>query len=131
MSKYAPLTDFLAEQRTREVPMTFAEIEALIGTTLPASKTRREWWSNNAANNVMTRAWLAAGFRSQSVDIPAERLVFSRGGEEEASTEAGEERRRPLAGFFDRVRERLGGTVTIAPGVDITEPIDVEWDAMR
>lgn len=25
----------------------------------------------------------------------------------------------------------MEGTVTIAPGVDLTEPIDVEWEAMK
>lgn len=29
--------------------------------------------------------------------------------------------------FFDRIRGRMAGTVTIPPGVDLTEPADPEW----
>lgn len=39
----------------------------------------------------------------------------------------------PSRGRFmlDRLRRELGGTVTIAPGVDLTAPIDEVWDAER
>lgn len=33
--------------------------------------------------------------------------------------------------ILDRIRERLGGTVTIMPGVDLTEPTGEIWDAER
>ena len=33
--------------------------------------------------------------------------------------------------ILDRIRERLGGTVTIMPGVDLTEPTGEVWDAER
>jgi transcriptional regulator with XRE-family HTH domain len=29
--------------------------------------------------------------------------------------------------FLERIRERMAGTVTIPPGVDVTEPADPEW----
>jgi transcriptional regulator with XRE-family HTH domain len=29
--------------------------------------------------------------------------------------------------FFERIRSKMAGTVTIPPGVDITEPADPEW----
>ena len=29
--------------------------------------------------------------------------------------------------FLDRIRGRMKGTVTIAPGVDLTAPVDPEW----
>ncbi len=35
MSKYERLGEFLKSQRTKEVPMTFAEIERVIGSKLP------------------------------------------------------------------------------------------------
>lgn len=39
----------------------------------------------------------------------------------------------PSRGRFmlDRLRRELGGTVTIAPGVDLTAPMDEVWDAER
>ena len=48
--------------------MTFAEIEALLGEKLPASKQYPAWWSNNPSNNPMTKEWLAAGFQTESVE---------------------------------------------------------------
>lgn len=29
--------------------------------------------------------------------------------------------------FLDRIRGRMAGTVTVAPGVDLTEPADPDW----
>jgi len=34
-------------------------------------------------------------------------------------------------GFLDRIRRELGGTVTVAPGVDLTDPTGEIWDAER
>ena len=110
--------------------MSFAEIEAVIGSPLPPSKRHPAWWSNNAANNVMTRAWLAAGFRTERVDIAGEKLVFRR------ADEPGTKPEPPPAtaskdSFFGRLRAAMGGTVKIMPGVDITAPMDVRWSAME
>ena len=127
MSKYSPLQDFLTAQRAGEVPMTFAEIERLIGGPLPPSKLQRTWWSNNASNNVMTRAWRAAGFRTARVDVAGERLVFRREHEEGTSTPGGGAAE--AGNVLERLRARLGGTVRIAPGVDITAPTGERWDA--
>src|SRR5262249_33242652 len=79
MSKYLPLTEHLRKQAFSEVPMTFAEIERVIGGKLPPkAQHHRGWWSNNPSNNVMTKAWLDAGFRSEQVDMTGRRLVFRR-----------------------------------------------------
>src|SRR2546422_6379084 len=79
MSKYAPLGEFLRAQRANELPMTFAEIERVIGTKLPRNSPQYPaWWSNNPSNNVMTKVWLAAGFRTEQVDVKGRRLVFRR-----------------------------------------------------
>ena len=57
--------------------MKFAEIEAVLGRSLPPSAYRhRGFWSNNGDNNVMTKAWLAAGFVSADVDMKGQRLNF-------------------------------------------------------
>lgn len=124
MSKYAPLTDFLARTAGPEAPMTFAEIERVIGHPLPASKKYPAWWSNNPGNNVMTRAWLAAGFQTERVDIAAGRLVFRR------VTEAVKP---PILGgsLLERIQARLGGTVTVSAGVDLAAPVGEIWDAER
>lgn len=130
MSKYEPLERFLKSRHTEEVPMTFAEIEKVIGRALPEKASgHRAWWSNNPSNNVMTKAWLAAGYQTERVDMASRRLVFRRATrmpDRGTSTPASRG-----AGIIDRIRATLGGTVTIPPGVDITAPTGEEWDAER
>ena len=78
-SKYQALGNFLRKQSFSEIPMSFAEIEKLIGDKLPVSAYRyRPWWSNNASNSVMTQIWLDAGYRTERVDMSAKKLVFKR-----------------------------------------------------
>jgi len=125
--KYAPLAEFLRHQSRAVVRMSFDEIERVIGTKLPPSATQhRAWWSNNAQNNVMTRAWKEAGFESEDVDMKARRVAFRRV-RSELSDETGapsvdgtREDRHPLIGW-------MKGTLTIAEGVDLTQPADPEW----
>ena len=128
MGKYSALADYLRAQSSEEVPMTFAQIERLIGDELPASHRYRAWWSNNSFNSVMTKAWLAAGFESTNVNMKERKLVFRKivGGREplddlsEASGRAAVSKRHPSYGA-------LKGLVRMTPGVDLTEPADPEW----
>jgi hypothetical protein len=128
MGKYDALTHYLHAQTRDEVPMTFEQIARLIGAELPASHRYRAWWSNNSFNNVMTKAWLEAGFRSEQVDMEAGKVVFRRvvpHGFNEADTAsfaaaASPAKRHPLIGW-------MKGTVRIPAGVDLTEPADPEW----
>ena len=76
-SKYEPLKTFLSESGRAEIPMAFDEIEATIGCKLPPKAAGYPaWWSNNPSNNPMTRAWLEAGYKSESVDTKNRKLVF-------------------------------------------------------
>jgi hypothetical protein len=79
MSKYDPLTAYLRKQPYREVRRGFGDLEKILGFELPSSaRQHRAWWSNNGSNNVMTKAWLSAGFRTRDVDMENERLTFER-----------------------------------------------------
>lgn len=130
MSKYQPLGAYLNKQFASHIPMTFAEIERVIGTSLPPSAyDHRPWWSNNPSNNVMTKTWLEAGFETEQVDMVSKKLVFRRvkpaspqsGGLNDAPRDFvpadGERkvRRSPLFGA-------LKGTFTIEAGWDLTRP---------
>src|SRR5882724_5109321 len=120
MGKYSRLGEFLRAQRNREVPMTFAEIERVIGGKLPPNSPQYPaWWSNNPSNNVMTKEWLRAGFRTERVDVKARKIVFRRVEESRTQTPPAPQvrkgERHPLFGA-------LKGMVTVAPGVDLTEP---------
>lgn len=130
MGKYEPLTTFLAQAPGTEIPMTFADIERVTGHALPASKQYPAWWSNNPSNNVMTKAWLAAGYQTERVDIAGERLVFRRV-TGRASMAAAPESPSPTGSILERIRARLGGMVTVSPGVDLAAPVSDLWDAER
>jgi hypothetical protein len=125
MGKYEPLGQFLRNQRAREVPLTFREIEKITGVKLPPkAQHHRAWWSNNPSNNVMTKVWLEAGFESAQVDMSARKLVFRRVGKTPAQSllkpYATEDGRHPLRGALKDITR-------LVPGVDLTEPADPEW----
>ena len=129
MSKYEPLEHFLRNQRTELVPMTFAEIEHVIGAPLPASaRVHRPWWSNNPKNSVITKAWLSAGFRTEQVNMEKGKLTFRRVQQADASAPSSHRQtsnaaainRHPLFGA-------LKGLIRIPPGTDLTQPADPDW----
>jgi len=132
-SKYDPLGAYLKARQTSEVPMSFSEIEEVIGADLPPKAVNHPaWWSNNTSNNTMTKVWLDAGFRTERVDVAGRRLVFRRAG---GPTRPPREPDRPRAaaegadGVLSRVRAALAGTVRVAPGVSLTAPTGEPWEA--
>jgi hypothetical protein len=137
MSKYDPLGSYLRQQNAEFVPLKFEEIERIIGMQLPERSQRYPaWWSNNASNNVMTKVWLDAGYRSEQVDISGRRLVFRRVNSPKGKkppvvattsrpepaevAQEGPARRHPLFGA-------LKGLLRIMPGTDLTKPADPTW----
>lgn len=127
MSRYEPLTVFLKSRDHDVTSMTFQEVEAVIGRSLPPSAyEHRAWWSNNPSNNTMTRAWLAAGYKTAQVDLAGGQLTFRR--IERAFAPARDEVPEDqipeaLKGLYGALR----GTVWIEPGYDITQPPDPDW----
>ena len=132
-SKYAPLEAHLRDSGRAHLAMTFNEIEGVIGARLPpAARKHRALWSNNPGNWVMTKAWLAAGYQTERVDMEKHTLVFRRAVPHATSADAGGESppaERP--GSFADVFGALRDTVTISPGTDLTDPIDEDWNAAR
>jgi hypothetical protein len=125
MGKYEPLGAFLRTRSRDRIPMTFAQIERILGAKLPPSKQHRAWWSNNPDNNVMTKQWLAAGYETAAVDVEAGKLVFRRksGGGEERPSKKKRPGRAPIFGC-------MKGLMTIEEGYDLTSPMELEpdWD---
>lgn len=132
MPKYQPLTAYLRASGQAVVPVTWEKIEEVIDAKLPPSAHRyRAWWSNNPSNNVMTRAWLDAGYESADVNMEGRRLVFRKSAAVgPAPTPGGPEGTdAPADRPFARVFGALRGTVTTRPGTDLTAPAGAEWDA--
>jgi hypothetical protein len=137
MSKYAPLGSYLRDQRFDLVQMSFADIERIVGFKLPEkSQIHRAWWSNNPGNNVMTKIWVDAGFRTEQVDIEARRLVFRRVGSPQQD-EAPLPRSEAPGGAVALATQppqpphplfgALKGLLRVMPGTDLTEPADPNW----
>lgn len=52
--------------------LTFAAVEALINSTLPASaRNQRGWWSNRDSS-----AWLSAGYEVVDLNLDEEEVIF-------------------------------------------------------
>jgi hypothetical protein len=136
MSKYEPLGRFLRQQRFENKPMTFREIERILGFELPASKRYSAWWSNNPSNNVMTYQWLEAGYETSAVDPSGERLVFRRRtGTTTAKTPGGgSSPQTPAAVKAPDARKSIFGCMkgmfNLINGFDATAPMDLAdgWD---
>jgi hypothetical protein len=139
MALYEPLGQYLKNNGSGHITMTFRDVEAVIGRKLPASAYRhRPWWANEERGHSHAKAWLGAGYETAQVDMAAKKLVFRRiarwGMGDEArdykSAEIAMEKktgRHPMIGA-------MKGTFTIEPGWDLTKPaLDPEeladWEA--
>jgi hypothetical protein len=127
VGKYDPLGTYLRQRGSRQISMTLAEIEPVIGSKLPKSRRYPAWWSNNPSNNVMTPVWLDAGYETEQVDIEGRKLVFRRVDSPPVAPSNDAEVARAASGEEHPFYGWMKGTVRIAPGVDLTEPADPEW----
>lgn len=128
MSKYQPLQEYLLNSNANTLSLSFSDIEKILGFKLPASSLKhRAWWSNNPSNNVMTEAWIKAGYETGEVDLESKTLKFNLQKMKnlvaqklklppEASNENQIPKRSPLFGA-------LKGQMIVFPGIDLTEPL--------
>ena len=126
MGKYESLGQFLRRQKAERIPMTFAEIERIIGAKLPASKKQRAWWSNNPDNNVMTRIWIEAGFETENVNPQSGRLVFHRKPKSPRKT-------RNAKANWESVFGSMKGMITFSSGFDAAASpySEFEWEEIE
>ena len=131
MSKYQPLEKHLAQAALEQVPMTFDEIERIIGSALPASaRKHRAWWSNNPSNSVITHAWLNAGYKTARVDLESGKLVFEKANPKgsapsvRANDTGPKPPRHPIIGH-------LKGLIVFPKDTDLTDPADPDWGDAR
>jgi hypothetical protein len=79
--RYVPLYTYLENRFANTVVLTFAEIEDLLGFTLPDLARRREdWWTNpdpQAARPRFSDSWLLAN-RTARPNLMALTVVFDR-----------------------------------------------------
>jgi hypothetical protein len=80
MGKYDPLFDHLSRATEPRLRLSFAEIERIIGDSLPASARRHQaWWANErVGTHVHARSWLDAGYATQRLDLNSATVEFVR-----------------------------------------------------
>jgi hypothetical protein len=79
--KYAPLTQYLAGLAADEVTLTFAELEAILGTALPPSARAAPFWANltdSWQRSAQAAAWRRAGWRVAVVNVGLGMVTFAR-----------------------------------------------------
>ena len=81
MTKYSPLSRWLRGIKDSSARLTFAQIETILGDSLPASARKYSvWWANEKTltTHVQCKSWLDAGFETQHVDLAQQTLDFQR-----------------------------------------------------
>ena len=65
MSKYLPLSEHFAGLAGDQWRATFAELEAVLGASLPKAARQSAWWTGEGKAH--QRAWLDAGWRGSDI----------------------------------------------------------------
>jgi hypothetical protein len=74
-SKYLPLEEWFRKQpkTAEQIELTFDQVEAILGTTLPASATRLATWWTNVQPKIqshrtawLNNGWMVAEFNQQA-----------------------------------------------------------------
>jgi hypothetical protein len=78
-AEYAPLYTYLEDRYATTVVLTFEQMEALLGFTLPApALTEPDWWSDAAAQSQRhSAAWVGAR-RTAAPNLSARIVTFER-----------------------------------------------------
>ena len=80
--KYKALYEYVENRYANTVVLTFAQIEDLLGFTLPDSaRVHHEWWGNNDPNDNTphphARSWTLA-HRTATPNLQAQTVMFER-----------------------------------------------------
>ena len=78
MGKYQKLSDYLVKQQIITVSLTYAEIETILGFSLPSSAYHhRAWWANTASHP-QAKSWLNMGWKVTKVDFDKNIVLLTR-----------------------------------------------------
>ncbi|WP_336498334.1 GNAT family N-acetyltransferase [Psychrobacillus sp. FJAT-51614] len=77
-SKYIPLSTFFQQSTNKEIRLTYAEIEAIIGQVLPnAAYLSSSWWKKTKPPALHYFAWTEHGYSVKTVDLGKSVLFHS------------------------------------------------------
>lgn len=76
-TKYIKITRHLNGRGDDRWVATFAEIEEILGFSLPLSARKHQaWWANQ--DKAQSRAWEEAGWKTTDLDLGAQQVTFVR-----------------------------------------------------
>jgi hypothetical protein len=81
MSKYQALVQYIKASSDQTIRLDFAQIEQIIGETLPPSARKYPaWWANSRTDDSHSWAhlWIDAGFQATRVDLANQSVRFDR-----------------------------------------------------
>ena len=110
MTKYKPLSDRLASHQADEWTPTFAEVEEVLGFSLPKTARAKTWWANESAKP-HARAWTGSGWEVATVDPVTGNVTFRR------------------SGPAGQVRAKLAGAAMAGAGLAKTEAARLKTEA--
>jgi len=117
MTRYAPIGQFLEAQEASRVRLRFADVEKILGSSLPKSADAYQaWWANDPGHS-QAKAWMEAGWQTANLNLSGRTIEFVRARKSSSM--------RPPADPWGA----LAGTVTIYDAVSLTEPTGEIWDA--
>ena len=124
MSKYRPLSDRLSLYDGDEWRATFAEIEGVLGSSLPKAAQQAAWWIGTA-EKPHQRVWLDHGWRVADVDKVAGAVTFRRdsGAPESPPSTSGVETE--AAAKADQAKLALGAPALIGGAVALVAGLGV------
>lgn len=75
--KYYPLYTYLYNSQQEEHTLSFAEIEQLLGSPLPATAhSHKSWWGNRRKGALQATAWISAGYQTTHLDLVHQQITF-------------------------------------------------------
>jgi hypothetical protein len=105
--------------------MDFRAVEKILGAPLPKSAhDYQAWWANDASHS-QAKAWLAAGWQTENLNLAGQTVEFVR--------IRNSRRTPPVATTAPGIDPwgALAGTVTIIDETALTAPGGEVWDAER
>lgn len=120
MSKYEILCDHLRSMTEPVWRARFADVEAVLGFSLPRSAySYPAWWSNDATGHSHSLAWLEAGWKTEQVDIAAQQVTFRRAKDAQPAQTKGKASR---LGSGETLHGAIPGVIQMVSGTDLTKP---------
>ena len=81
MSVYTPLCDYLSDLKVNSVVLSFADIEEIIGRSLPQSAFEyNAWWANDRTHTQAKNGWMAANWQTLDASLGTKVVQFNRTG---------------------------------------------------